>query len=80
MELRDLKDEVATAKQLRQLLLEENRELKAHIVHLEKLVEAMSSTVGGTVWYLVVRIYPGQVPASQVSRRSQPISERLLKM
>ena len=38
MELRDINDEVVIAKQERQLLLEENKELKAHM-HLERLVD-----------------------------------------
>ena len=39
VELRDLKDEVAAGRQERQLLIDENKELKAHILHLEKLVD-----------------------------------------
>ena len=39
VELRDLKDEVATGRQERQLLIEENKELKAHIMYLEKLAD-----------------------------------------
>ena len=39
VELRELKDEVAAGKQERQLLVEENKELKAHVKYLEKIVD-----------------------------------------
>ena len=39
VELRELKEEITTGKQERQLLIEENKELKAHILYLEKLVD-----------------------------------------
>ena len=39
VQLRELKDEVATGKEERQLLIEENKELKAHVHYLEKLVD-----------------------------------------
>ena len=39
VELRELKDEIAVGKQERQLLVEENKELKAHVKFLEKLVD-----------------------------------------
>ena len=39
VELRELKDEVAASKNEMQVLVEENKELKAHIQYLEKLVD-----------------------------------------
>ena len=39
VELRELKDEVAASKSEMQVLVEENRELKAHVQYLEKLVD-----------------------------------------
>ena len=39
VELRELKDEVAASKNEMQLLVEENKELKAHVQYLEKLVD-----------------------------------------
>ena len=39
VQLRELKDEVRTGKEERQLLIEENKELKAHVLYLEKLVD-----------------------------------------
>ena len=40
VELRELKDEIEVGKQERQALVEENRELKAHVQYLEKLVDS----------------------------------------
>ena len=39
VELRELKEEVAVGKQERQLLIEQNRELNAHVLYLEKLID-----------------------------------------
>ena len=39
VELRELKEEVVAGKQERQLLIEENKELKAHVLYLEKLID-----------------------------------------
>ena len=39
VEIKELKEEVALGKQERQLLAQENHELKAHVLHLEKLVD-----------------------------------------
>ena len=39
VQLRELRDEVATGKEERQLLIEENKELKAHIQYLERQVD-----------------------------------------
>ena len=39
VELRELKEEVVAGKQERQLLIEEKKELKAHVLYLEKLID-----------------------------------------
>ena len=80
VELRDLKDEVATGRQERQLLIEENKELKARIMYLEKLADNNEQYSRRNCLVLSGEDLPRQVLVSQVSRRSQPRPERLLRM